>query len=353
MSDDKPGQFTREEIASQADAWAQLIPIVTEKGDKIQQLFEGIEEVLLTGCGSGLNAAMSGVPILQTQTGISSREVPAAEIYLFPKSVLVPNRRTLAILLSRSGETTEVVHALDYLQEQGIRVLGITCSGESPLASRSDLALVLSPVVERAVVTTRSVTGMILTLQLIAAIVSDDVTYLSELESLPAVCEPQMDAFHDLGKSIGENKDLMKYAFVGSGPFFGQAHESQLKVKEMVLLPVDAYPTLDFRHGPQSNVDPQMLITVFLSDSAQVEESKFVRDMKSLGGIIWAICDRADDQIRENADYLLEINSGLRELARGVLYMPAVQYMAYYRSLSRGLNPDEPRNVSYWVDTSG
>ena len=353
MSDYKPGQYIHEEIASQADAWAQLIPLVTEKGDEIKQLFNEIDEVLMTGCGSALNAAMSGAPILQTQTGISSREVPAAEVYLFPKGSLVPNRRTLAILLSRSGETTETLHALNYLQDQGIRTLGITCSGESPLASRSDLTLVLSPVTERAVATTRSVTGMILTLQLVAAIVSEDEAYLDELQRLPVVCEPQMEAFHDLGKSIGENTDLTKYAFVGSGPFIGQAHESQLKIMEMVLLPVDAYPTLDFRHGPQSNVDPQMLITVFLSDSAQAEERKFVRDMKSLGGFTWVICDRADDQLRENADYLLEINSGLGELARGVLYMPVVQYMAYYRSLSRGLNPDEPRNLSYWVDTSG
>jgi glucosamine--fructose-6-phosphate aminotransferase (isomerizing) len=181
----------------------------------------------------------------------------------------------------------------------------------------------------------------------------EDETCLNELQRLPALCESKMDAFHDIGKNIGENTNIMKYAFVGSGPFFGQAHESQLKIKEMVLLPVDAYPTLDFRHGPQSNVDSQMLITVFLSDSARIEEGKFLRDMRSLEGRTWVICDQADDQIRENADYILEVNAGLGEFARGVLYMPAVQYMAYYRSLSRGLNPDEPRNLSYWVDTSG
>jgi glucosamine--fructose-6-phosphate aminotransferase (isomerizing) len=352
MSEYKPGQFTCEEIASQADAWAQLIPLVTRNAEKIRQLFEDIDEVIFTGCGSGLNAGMSGAPILQTQTGLSCRAIPAAEIYLFPKSVFVPDRRTLSILLSRSGETTEVVHALDHLRDRGIRVLGITCSGESPLASRSDLALVLSPVTERAVATTRSVTGMILTTQLVAAIVSEDDAYLSELRRLPTVCESQMAAFHDLGKLIGQQTKFTRYAFVGSGPFFGQAHESQLKIKEMVLLPVDAYPVLDFRHGPQSNVDPHMLVIIFMSDSAHKEESKFIGDMKSLGGVTWVICDRADEQIKENADFLLEINSGLSELARGVLYMPAVQYMATYRSLSRRLNPDQPRNLSYWVDTS-
>ena len=58
-------------------------------------------------------------------------------------------------------------------------------------------------------------------------------------------------------------------------------------------------------------------------------------------------------QLREAANYVLELASGLSEWARAPLCLPAVQYMAYYRALSRGLNPDEPRNLSYWVDTSG
>ncbi len=347
-----PGDFYFEEVSSQPEAWAKIIPLVTDKKKAIQELFEGIDEVIFTGCGSGYNASLCGAPIFQTLTGISTHAVPAADTYLFPQSVLSDGRRSLAILISRSGETTEVVHSLDYLHDQGIRILGITCTAGSPLASGSDLAFVLSPVVERSVVTTRSLTGMILTTQLIAAIISGDGAYMDELQRLPMVCKPHMQTFHELGKTIGQNEGLTKYAFVGNGPFFGHAHESQLKVKEMALLPVDSYPVLDFRHGPQSNVDEQMLVAVFISDSARKEEVCFLQDMKALGGVTWVLCDRVDNSIKENADYLLEVNSGLSELARGVLYMPPVQYMAYYRALSRGHNPDEPWNLSYWVDTS-
>ncbi|NIM93337.1 MAG: SIS domain-containing protein [Anaerolineales bacterium] len=353
MSDFQPGKFLYKEITSQPDVWAQIIMLVTEKTSMIQEIFLGIEEVIFAGCGSGLNASMCGAPILQSKTGIPSRAVPAAEIYLFPKSVLIEQRQMLAIFSSRSGATTEVVHAMDYLLNQGIRVLGITCTEDSPLALRSDLALVLSPAEEQAVVTTRSLTGMILTTQLIAAIISGDQHYLHELQSIPDVGEGHMRTFHDLGKLIGQNQQLVKYAFVGNGPYFGQARESQLKVKETVFLPVDAYPVLDFRHGPQSNVDGQMLVTVFISDSAMEEEIHFMRDMKALGGVVWGFCDIADESLKHNTDYLIEVDSGISEHARGILYMPAVQYMAYYRSLSRGINPDEPPNVHYWVDTSG
>jgi len=352
MSNYTPGAFIHDEIASQGQTWATLIPLVTKRADAIRELFGGIDEAIFTGCGSGLNISLCGASILQIQTGISARAVPAADNYLFPRSTLVSGRKTLAVLASRSGKTTEIVQALDYLCSRGIRTIGITCTEDSPLATRSDLALVLTPATEQAVATTRSLTSMMLTTQLLAGIVSGDEAYLKELSRLPGYCQLQMKNYHDLGKLIGQRTDLTKYAFVGNGPFFGLAHEGQLKVKETVLLPVDAYPVLDFRHGPQSNVDAQMLIVVFISDSAYKEEVQFLRDMKALGGVTWALCDQTDGELRAHADYALELKSGLGELARGLLYMPAVQYMAYYRSLSRGLNPDQPQNLSYWVDTS-
>jgi glucosamine--fructose-6-phosphate aminotransferase (isomerizing) len=282
----------------------------------------------------------------------ADRHLCAAEVYLFPSSILARGRETLAVLISRSGKTTEVILALDYLRGKGVRTLAITSTPDSPLATGSDLSLGLTPLQEQAVATTRSLTGMILTTQLVAAIVSDDQAYLDELCSLPKHCESQMRSLQELGRAVGQRTDLTKYAFVGNGPFFGLARECQLKVKEMVLLPVDAYPVLDFRHGPQSNVDANMLVVALISDTAQQEETQFLREMKAFGGVIWALCDQAGDELRACADYLLESKSGLGEFARGVLHMPAVQYMAYYRSLSRGFNPDKPHNLPYWVDTS-
>ena len=352
MSDYKPGDFIKEEIASQGRAWAEVIPMVTKHGDAVRQAFTGIEEVIFTGCGSGLNTALHGASIFQMQTGISARAVPAADVYLFPSSVLVSGRKTLTVLISRSGKTTEVVRALDYLREQGIRTMAITCTGDSPLAKRSDTALVLTSMAEQAVATTRSLTAMMLATQVVAALVADNDAYLAELQKLSGYGQAQMEDFRQLGQSIGQRSNLNKYAFVGNGPFFALAHECQLKVKEMVLLPADSYPTLDFRHGPQSNVDAQMLVVAFISDSARQDEIQFLRDMKALGGVTWAICDKADDELRAHADYLLETQSGLSELARGVLYLPAVQYMAYYRSLSLGLNPDKPPKLAYWIDSS-
>jgi glucosamine--fructose-6-phosphate aminotransferase (isomerizing) len=191
---------------------------------------------------------------------------------------------------------------------------------------------------------------MILALQLMAGIVGGEQAYLDELHALPQICEERMPDFEDLGRRIGQRLDVERYAFVGNGPFYGIARECQLKVKEMALLPVDAYPLFDFRHGPQSNVNERMLVAAFISDSAREGEIHFLEDMKAFGGLTWAICERAGDGLQ--ADYILELNAGVSQFARLPLYLPAAQFMAYYRSLSQGLNPDQPHQLSYWVDTT-
>ncbi len=351
MSNYKAGSYVYEEIHSQGQSWSELIPLIINQRQAIVEFFKGVEAVIFAGCGSGLNASFSAAPLFQKATGIFARAIPAAETYLYPAAFLPSAKKSLAVLLSRSGKTTEVVRSLEFFRENKIPTLGITCIPESPLALGSDLALLLTPASERAVATTRSLTGMILAVQLISALVARDARFLEELYLLPEVFETNHEEYQAQGKRIGEDTTLSRYAFVGNGPFFGCARECQLKVKEMTLQPADAYPMFDFRHGPQSNVSPQMLVTAFMSDTARQAEIAFVKDMRALGGAVWAICESADEVLVESANHLLQLRSGLSEPARLPLYLPAVQYMAYYRALSLGLNPDTPKNLSYWIES--
>ncbi len=353
MTEHEAGAYCYYEITSQDKAWQELISYVLKQTGPIQNIFKAVDEVLFIGCGSALNVSYTGASIFQNLTNITARAVPAAEVYFFPDSLLRNDRKTLAVILSRSGKTSEVVQAQDYLHRRKIPTLGITCQEKSPLAQKSDLALVLDPLVEQAVPTTRSVTGMIITLQLLAAIISGNTGLIHEVQRLPEICARLMPIFLALGKEIGCRTDLTSFAFVGNGPYFGEARESQLKIKEMTLRPADAYPLFDFRHGPQSTVGGHMLVTAMLSDSAFPQEVQFLQDMKALGGVIFALCDRADRKLSSCADYILELDAGLSELARGPLYLPAIQFIAYFRSLSLGINPDEPPNLSYWIDLSG
>ena len=337
------------EILNQTNAWEGTIQIVTQKAGNLKRLCEGIEEVIFTGCGSALNVAWVLAPIFQSYTGIKARAVPSADCTYFPDTIFTKSSPTLVVPISRSGDTTETVMACDSAQAWGMKTLSITCNPASQLSRMSTEYLGLVPASEKAVVTTQSVTSMVLCGQMIAAIVSGNTKLIEQLNSLPAIGKTIIEKYHSLGRKIGENESLTKFAFVGNGPFYGLARECQLKVKEMVLLPSDSYPVLDFRHGPKSNVDEHMLVTMLMSDSAGDAEITFLQEMKALDGIVLVICEKANSEINRSADYVVEVNSGLPEFVRSILYLPVVQFLAYYRSLLEGYDPDNPRNLTYYV----
>jgi glucosamine--fructose-6-phosphate aminotransferase (isomerizing) len=339
------------EILNQPEAWQKTIGLVQARAERLREMAKGIEEVLFTGCGSGLNAAEAIATTFQHFTGIRSRAVPAAEVVFFTDTVVASSGRTLLVPISRSGATTETEMARETARRRGLPTLAITCRPDSPLARSSTEALVLEAANERSVTTTQSLTSMVLCGQLASGIVSGDRAYLEQLGLLPEIGRRLMGRCHELGRRIGEDAAIRKFAFVGSGPLRGLAREAQLKIKEMVLLPADAYPLLDYRHGPKTNVDERMLVTVLSTDRTRRVEGEFLAEMRDLRGRLLLICEKAGAGLP--ADILLELDSGLPDFARDVLCLLPIHFLAYYKSLAEGQSPSTPKNLTYWVPTAG
>jgi glucosamine--fructose-6-phosphate aminotransferase (isomerizing) len=339
------------EILNQPDAWAATLDIVHAQSARLQEVAQGVDEVVFTGCGSGLNAAHAIAPCYQQVTGVRARAVPAAEIVFYPGMAFDRVSRPLVVSISRSGSTTEVVSAQEAVARWGYRTLAITCRPGSPLATDADAALVLEPAGEASVTTTQSLTSMILCGQTMAGILAGEDEYLDQLFDLPALGHTLLEPAHELGRRIAQEADIDRFAFVASGPLFGLAREAQLKIKEMVLAPSDAYPMLDFRHGPKSNVNERMLITLLSGDVTRRVEVEFAEEMKELGGVLLVIGDRVQPELAAFADYVFDVNSGLADYARSILQILPLHFLAYYRSLAEGLSPAEPANLTYWVET--
>ena len=350
VSEAERGAHTRSEILNQPRAWVEVMALVEAQARELRQLLRGVDEVVFTGCGSALNVSYVLAPTFQHFTELKASAVPAAEVVFFSETVFAGDGDYLLVPISRSGETTETVKACELAQSRGMRTLSITCRRHSWLAQQATESLILEPADERSVVTTQSLTSMVLCGQVMTAILSGEAEYLAQLKTLPPQGRWVIERYGDLGREIAQREEITRFAFVGSGPYWGLARECQLKVKEMVLLPSDAYPLFDYRHGPKSNVDEHMLVTVLMSDRAQREEITFIKDMKELNGKVLAICDQADGEIEGIADYLVEVESGLPEFARDILYMPPVHFLAYFKSLLRGQDPDHPANLTYWVE---
>jgi glucosamine--fructose-6-phosphate aminotransferase (isomerizing) len=214
------------------------------------------------------------------------------------------------------------------------------------MSREADLSVVLTCCQEKSVCTTNSVTGMILALQWMAA--TNDKNFRAELEDLPELGEKLIAPSIALGEMLGNDDRINKYAFIGSGPFYGIARECQLKIKEMTLLPSDSYPLMDYRHGPNSNVDMHMLITMLCSDSGRQWERECADELMRYGGQLLVI---SNSPVLGKHTSELYLHCDLSEYARGPLYLPIVQSMAATKALRLGMDPDNPRNLSYWVKT--
>jgi glucosamine--fructose-6-phosphate aminotransferase (isomerizing) len=127
-----------------------------------------------------------------------------------------------------------------------------------------------------------------------------------------------------------------RFYFLGSGPRYGLACEANLKMKEMTLTHSEPFHFLEFRHGPKAMVGKSAIVIGLLSDTNRAHEQAVLDEMHALGGQTLSLGESDAD---------VTFASGLSEAVRNVLYLPVLQLTAYYRALSKGLNPDEPTHL--------
>ncbi|HEX5943735.1 MAG TPA: SIS domain-containing protein, partial [Anaerolineales bacterium] len=154
---------------------------------------------------------------------------------------------------------------------------------------------------------------------------------------LPEVGNWVISHYEMLAKEIGENLGFDRFYFLGSGTRYGLASEVNLKMKEMTLTHSEAFHFLEFRHGPMSMVNQNAVILGLLSDANRSHEAKVLSEMKTLGGTRIGFGEQ---------DAEVQFESGIPESVRGVLYLPVLQLMAFYRAVAKGLNPDRPNHLS-------
>ena len=334
------GQYTYQEIMSQGEAWAASLAAVEGEGKLAQWLRGRWSETLFTGCGSTYYLSAVAAAIWRAWTGEPARAVPGSELWLFPATVQ-PQPGSLLVTVSRSGETTETLRAIDQFEALvGRDWLTVTCHADRPMARRAPHALVARGAEERSVAQTRSFTSMLVLTQVLAALAGGRP--LNHLPTLPDHAARLLKTYAGLAQTLANDAAIRRFTFLGSGVNYGLACEAMLKMKEMSLSPSDAFRTLEYRHGPKSVVGPDLLIVGLLSDTAHAYEAAVLAEMRDLGARVLAVAETAHGV---TADHVIELGSGLDEITRAPLTLPLLQLLAYYRALANGVDPDQSVNL--------
>jgi glucosamine--fructose-6-phosphate aminotransferase (isomerizing) len=348
------GPCSYREITTQGASWRSALEAVLAQHEALQAILaRNADRVhFFIGCGSTHYLAQYAAPFFQGLTGRAARGVPSSELYLQTETLVTPGKPPLVIALSRSGETSETVMAVETLRAQGSEAITISCYRQTSLAAISTLTVSIPEGQEESFAQTRSFAGMLVAAQALAALAAGDAALLEELSQLPMLAEGIIERAKPLAQAWGSDESIRRITYLGSGPLYGLANEATVKMKEMSLSMAEGYHFMEFRHGPMSLVDQEHLVVGLLSDELWPYEVAVLRDLKQRGARILVIANE-EDGLAGEFDAVFTLQAPIAERARGVLYLPLVQLLAYYRAVGRGLNPDRPRHVVMAIKLQG
>lgn len=341
------GQYTYQEIESQPEVWALTIKKMLNETEALKNKLEAIKNspFVVLGCGSTHYLAMHTASVLRRR-GINAIHAPSSELVYFPLKQYQKGFNLIPI--SRSGTTTETIWAINrYKKEfENGKIINITCEENTPMTQATDINLIASDAVERSVAQTRSFSSMVLLSQVLAGLLSDNNEIIANQQKLPGILKNLIGKYKPFIEKLGGDLSIERMFYLGDGPLFGIASEAMLKAKEMSCSWVETYHALEFRHGPMSLVTDKTLVVGLISDIACEAEIMVLREMKKLGARTLAIMESATGIDQSGIDDVIELNSGVNEIDRTALYLPLLQWLAFYRSLAKGLDPDNPVNLT-------
>lgn len=342
------GAYSLAEIISQPDCWRACLANLHEHHmlEKVCDIFRGMEEWLFIGCGSSYYVGLCAAASMTALTGLRARAVPASEVLLYPELVLSATEKCVPVLISRSGQTSEVLKAAELLRSRSIPTLAISCVEGQALQKLASFTITLPAADEQSTVMTRSFTTMLLALQGLAITLVKNATHHDALAQVPALAAPAVCTWPGQIREFVSGKQFADYVCLGQGPYYGLACEYALKVTEMSVSYAQAFHTLEFRHGPKSIVGPQTLLIFLLSEQGGEAESDVLEEMKSLNATTLVVTNHASQRVRHAADMLVELALDAPELIRLAPSLIPGQLLGLYTGLSKGLDPDTPRHLS-------
>src|ERR671931_887619 len=227
--------LTAAAIASQPDLWPKAAALA---GDAAELLPASGVRACVIGCGTSLFMAQS-LAALHEAAGHGETDAFAA-------SELPDARRyDVIVAISRSGSTSEVLHAL--ARANARRTLAITTDADAPVAGAADDAVVLDFADERSVVQTRFATSA---LALLREAVEPGAAERAAADARLALERPLPVA----------PQDVEQWTFLGRGWTAGLAQEAALKLRESAQAWTEAYPLFEYRHGPISIAAPGRVV---------------------------------------------------------------------------------------------
>ncbi len=307
----------------------------------------GVRRVKILGCGTSYHAGQIGAQMIEELARIPSDAEPASE-FRYRNPVVDPD--TLYVAVSQSGETYDVLAAVQELKRKGARVLGLVNVVGSAIARETDGGIYVHAGPEVCVVSTKCFTNMVVSFALLALhlgrirdlSVADGKRIIEGLRKLPGQIDEILKGEEDVKKLAAHYADAKSMMFIGRVRGYPVAREASLKLKEVSYIHAEAYPASELKHGPLALIEPAMPTVAIVPDDDLLEKNRAaLEEIKARSGRILAVAH----QEQEKADHTIVVPKNEPELDPILMGIP-LQLLAYHTALALGRDIDKPRNLA-------
>ena len=315
-----------------------------------------VERVTILACGTSWHAGLVGKFLIETLAQVPV-EVDYGSEYRYRSPIVPP--RTLAVVITQSGETADTLAALREARRQGAHSLAI-CNVVGSMATRdADGTVYTHAGPEIGVASTKAFTSQLVALYLIALRLGQlrgglshetSKPHVDALLQLPLLLDEALKLAPAVEEAAARLYARSDFLFLGRGINYPIALEGALKLKEISYIHAEGYPAGEMKHGPIALVDEQLPV-VALAPGDHVFEKMLgnMQEVKARGGTVVAVTTRGapslDGALDPSRDVVLELPAA-PALVTPILMVVPLQLLAYYIALRRGCDVDQPRNLA-------
>ena len=322
------------------------------------EFMRGIKRIFVVACGTAMHAGIIARYAIEELARVPVTVEIASEFrYMNP----IVDEDDLVILVSQSGETADTKAGLELAKEKGAKTLAVVNVKYSAIARAADMKINTLAGPEIAVASTKAYTAQIAVLYLIAFRLAFARGKISEgeLKRLTSQIEKAPLAIGDILKKEDECRFIAsrlanaeKLFFIGRGFDYALSMEGSLKLKEITYIHSEAYAAGELKHGTISLIEEGVpVITVATQSNVLPKTISNMEEVKARGAMIIAIARKGTQFAENTVDMRFDIDTELPDRLTPLATVCALQLIAYYTSILKGIDPDKPRNLAKSVTT--
>ncbi len=315
-----------------------------------------IDKITVLACGTSWHAGLVGKYMLEELAQVPV-EVDYGSEYRYRKPIV--DARTLAVVITQSGETADTLAALREAKRHGARSISI-CNVVGSMATReTDGTVYTHAGPEIGVASTKAFTSQLVALYLLAMYIGQvrgtltadaSRARIAALMQLPQLLEQALRDSHPVERLARQFYNRKDFLYLGRGVNYPIALEGALKLKEISYIHAEGYPAGEMKHGPIALIDERMPVVTIAPHGAVFEKMiGNIQEVKARGGSVVALTTDGDEELASlldpTVDSVLEMPTTDPLLTPVIMVVP-LQLLAYHIAVRLGCDVDQPRNLA-------